>query len=936
MKSTTTGELRNPNIDLRAGYAFNISRVLTVVFIISVGLYLYLAQSTNTSQLYLISALSAFASILNVLAIRYSRQKKVETAVLLILVGIVLIIPAITFLISGIGLLLGIVGFIGIFMISTLTLVQPQLSMAIISGAVLSVGTILLEVFYPAGRLEIGAIRIFIPVVSFIAIAIFGYYISQQFANYPLRIKLILLFIIVVLFSVGSVAIVTNTLTRNEITQQVGRRQQTLAESFAFETGKDLEAQVENLQSAGTQFEETADEVSLSYAGSDSDIIDQIVELDQAWITGSEESSLIRSVLDNETANELREFREIFPNHVELFLTDKYGANIASTNRTSDYYQADEDWWKQAYNSGRGKIYISQPEFDLSSQTYGVLIAIPIYSDDELVGILRSTYNISAIFENLERGAFTGTEEFDLRFANDALLNPEEAPGLRAVMGGYGEIQYKGNPSLVSQQRVFSSENSNISEAVSELNWSVIVHEDVVNALQPVQEQTRAITLIALIVTALVGVLGFFASQRLAAPILTLTDITRKIEEGDLSTRAHITTQDEIGELANSFNRMTGQLQDTLGSLERRVAERTADVESARLLSEHRAQELQSISEISRTISTEQRLEILLPLITRLVSERFDFYHVGIFFVDETRQFAYLQAANSDGGQTMLARGHRLERGRGLVGTVAQTGKSRIALDVGSDAAFFDNTDLPDTRSEMALPLSVHGQIIGVLDVQSTKAGAFSESDANTLGILGDQVAIAIENARLFSQTQQAREEAEALYSQVLRQEWSSFSQQIPSIGYRQTSTGGKSIKRLVLTKEIRQTLESGQVVAFNGSGERSTPSISIPVKLRGQTLGVLNIKAPTKERKWSRDEINLAQAISDRLALALDNARLLHESQRRAAKEAKIGEVSARIGASINMRSVLQTAVEELGRALPGSEVVIQFESDERKDNVQ
>ena len=107
---------------------------------------------------------------------------------------------------------------------------------------------------------------------------------------------------------------------------------------------------------------------------------------------------------------------------------------------------------------------------------------------------------------------------------------------------------------------------------------------------------------------------------------------------------------------------------------------------------------------------------------------------------------------------------------------------------------------------------------------------------------------------------------------------------------------------------------------------------MAIPVKLRGETIGVLNIKAPTKDRKWNEDEINLAQAISDRLALALDNARLLQESQRQAAKEAKIGEVSAKIGASINMRSVLQTAVEELGRALPGSEVVIQFEKSEEQ----
>jgi GAF domain-containing protein len=364
--------------------------------------------------------------------------------------------------------------------------------------------------------------------------------------------------------------------------------------------------------------------------------------------------------------------------------------------------------------------------------------------------------------------------------------------------------------------------------------------------------------------------------------------------------------------------------------LERRVAERTADVEMARLLSEKRAQELHAISEISRIISSEQRLDILLPLITRLVSERFDFYHVGVFFLDTTRKFAVLQAANSEGGQTMLARGHRLEVGQtGIVGNVAQTGEARIALDVGSDAVFFDNTDLPKTRSEMALPLNVRGETIGVLDVQSTKPGAFTENDAKTLKILADQIAIAVDNARLFGQNAQSLKELQALYDQYLRQEWKTFSQQGTRIGYAQSAVGGKLLESPVKSQEINQALQDGEIVVLQGRDGKTLPSMVVPVKLRGQTIGVLNVKAPTKNRRWNKDEINLAQAISDRLALALDNARLLFESQRQTAKEQKIGEVTAKIGASINMRNVLQTAVEELGRALPGSEVVIQCESD-------
>jgi GAF domain-containing protein len=316
-------------------------------------------------------------------------------------------------------------------------------------------------------------------------------------------------------------------------------------------------------------------------------------------------------------------------------------------------------------------------------------------------------------------------------------------------------------------------------------------------------------------------------------------------------------------------------------------------------------------------------------LISRLVSEKFDFYHTGIFLIDDTRQFAVLQAANSEGGHTMLARGHRLEVGHtGLVGNVANTGQARIALDVGSDAVYFDNPDLPKTRSEMALPLNLRGATIGVLDVQSTKPGAFTDNDAKTLSILADQIAIAIDNARLFGQNQQALAEVQSLYNQYLRQEWNTFGRQETQVGYYQSLLGGRPLHRLIHSEEIQTAMQKGTVVVVDNKGDKSVPSIVVPVRLRGQTIGVLNIKAPTPQRRWSQDEVNLAQAVADRLALALDNARLLFESQRQTAKEQKIGEVTAKIGASINMRNVLQTAVEELGRALPGSEVIIQFES--------
>nr|MDQ3006086.1 GAF domain-containing protein [Chloroflexota bacterium] len=428
----------------------------------------------------------------------------------------------------------------------------------------------------------------------------------------------------------------------------------------------------------------------------------------------------------------------------------------------------------------------------------------------------------------------------------------------------------------------------------------------------------------------LLSILAAFAigqkiMNAISQPLTQLAEATQRLAAGDMTARVLIENADELGQVSNAFNQMVEELErDKLA-----LNSRSLDLEMANNLSEKRAHELQAISEISRLISAEQRLDTLLALIARLVSERFDFYHVGIFLIDNARQFAVLQAANSEAGQRMLERRHKLEVGQmGIVGNVAHTSQARIALDVGSDAVYFDNPDLPNTRSEMALPLKLRGQSLGVLDVQSLTPGAFNESDANTLGILADHIAIAIDNARLFEQSRLALSEVQTLYRQYQAQEWEAFMKQENKIGYHQLSIGGKVLEKPLQSDEIQDVITRGEILVINSNLGKSESSMVVPVKLRGQTIGVLKIKAPTTNRTWNQDEINLAEAISERLAIALDNARLLQDSQRRAAKEQKIGDVTAKISASINMRSMLQTAVEELGRALPGSEVVIQFQS--------
>jgi GAF domain-containing protein len=306
---------------------------------------------------------------------------------------------------------------------------------------------------------------------------------------------------------------------------------------------------------------------------------------------------------------------------------------------------------------------------------------------------------------------------------------------------------------------------------------------------------------------------------------------------------------------------------------------------------------------------------------------------VGVFLVDEKGKNAVLRASNSEGGQRMLSRQHTLTLDlHSIVGYSISRGASRIALDVGADSVYFNNPDLPETRSEMALPLQVAGRAIGSLDVQSRETNAFSQEDIGVLITLADQVAIAIENARLFGEAQSALEDSKLMFEKYAQQEWSNFARQAKQTGFifdgKQVHPLGENQKR-ELIKTVTQT---GRL-----SLEKETASLAIPIKLRGQTIGVLDIRSKRGERRWKQEEINMLEAAAERTALALETARLVDSAQRRAARERAIGDISTKIGALSNLESILQTAVEELGRKIGGAtEVSLEIGSGDQQSDVQ
>jgi GAF domain-containing protein len=359
--------------------------------------------------------------------------------------------------------------------------------------------------------------------------------------------------------------------------------------------------------------------------------------------------------------------------------------------------------------------------------------------------------------------------------------------------------------------------------------------------------------------------------------------------------------------------------------LEKRVEERTSELKK-------RALQLEAVSSVARTIASVQEIDTLLPAITRLVSQQFGFYHVGIFLLDQQDRNAVLQAANSQGGMRMLGRQHSLPLdSHSIVGYSTVRGEPRIALDVGTDAVYFNNPDLPDTRSEMAIPLRVAGEVIGALDVQSTATNAFAQEDIDVLTTLADQIAIAIENARLFGEARKALGESQAMFEKYTQQEWSNFARQVRPNGFL---FDGKQV--LPLDNNSRhEPINKAVIQTGSLSLEKASAAIAIPIKLRGQTIGLLDVRSKKGQRHWKTEEIAMLEAAAERAALALENARLVESAQRRAARERAIGDISSRIGAVGSLESILQTAVEELGRKIGGAtEVTLEISGDDGENN--
>ncbi len=612
----------------------------------------------------------------------------------------------------------------------------------------------------------------------------------------------------------------------------------------------------------------------------------------------------------------------------ELVLVNPEGKVLAQRRRvgTGEQVLTEQPWLETVKT---GQIYIGPVDY----QKYGVPfvdIAVPVTdTQGNFVASLLSRTDLTALWNPViglrigQTGYVYITDQTGQLLAYRDLKLVKSGLNLQDVNNRTPEAIVQAGLNIfkgVGGETVIAS-----GKPLGIASWYVFVE-------QPVSEALFFFTILSIVLLLSLILVGFLANSvirfiqaRIVTPLRLLQVGAAELQQGQFKHRIEIQSKDELGELADTFNLMTAQLETSFGTLEQRVTERTAELDKANQKNTERAARLRTIAEIGNTITSLENLDELLPKIAQRVSEALGIYHTGIFLLDSNGEYAILRATNSEGGMRMLERGHRLKVGHtGIVGNVTATGIARIALDVGEDAEFFDNPDLPETHSEMALPLQIGKQIIGALDVQSQQVAAFSQEDVELLSIVANQVVIAIQNARRFQDAQERLKEAQALYQQFLRQEWKSIIVEKELIGYRHSSSGALPLREPVASPEVFEATRKRKVSTRQAESESH---MAVPILLRGQVIAMLNLQI-NESREWEQDEIDIAQAVAERVALAIESARLLESSRNQATKERVIGEISTKISTATNMDNIFKTAIGELGNIIPNTDIFIQFVS--------
>ncbi len=745
-------------LERQTNNVFKFGLLLTIVSTLVVIVTMAFQYATGKNHYPWVTAVGVVGGVIGMIL---ARAKRPFFATMVMVISLFMIAAFYVLFIESLGTLMTIILLVISLGIIAQTVPQGRIGWSMAVFIVLGFILILVDRFLPREKTSLPShsetIIVVAAIVTILAIAII---VFRQFSTFSLREKLISATLAVAIIAVLALAVGVNILTKNAITNEVGSNLRILSESQSLAIGEFLARKINTLEalSTNTIIIETAQAKNASYDNADASPSEQIAQVAAQWPQMTVDDDFVKDILEGDVAVELEQYQTLFPENTQLIVTDKYGGQIGATQHTQDYYKGDEAWWQSTYVKGFGQVYITPPTYNSENDTYSITIGVPIHGkkadkSGEIVGILKAEVSLNALSDLLFNARFGETGHIEIFLAGDRHLIVDDKGEISITdsplnADAIAYIKTPEEPFIITDfdrtSQFLSSAFVNTlthEPAVDRLGWIILGRQQSDEILAPVEQQQNINTILGFIAIVSAGVVAAYMGQRISQPISNLTHVALEVAEGNLDVQAPIETQDEIGILASSFNEMTGQLRESILTLEQRVQNRT--------------QALATTVNVGQQLSTILDEEELITAVVNQVRESFDYYQVQIYLLDEDQETLILSAGTGQASKQMIADGHKLQIGQGLIGQAAATNIAAIVSDTTKAADWLPNPLSPDTKSETAVPIAIGDEILGVLDVQHNMVNGLKQEDADLLRSVANQVAVSLRNARLYKKTQQ-------------------------------------------------------------------------------------------------------------------------------------------------------------------------------------